>query len=439
MRRGLGFARPDAWLVVAFIAFASLVACEEAALLVLSGPEASGSGGSLVSPGQTPDEPVEGSPCAHCGWPAQACAQEDCVPLVSSDRLATSVASTCVITLDRSLWCFGRNLSGELGQADTDGRTLPASVGQNGAFAMISGHTGESFCARGIDRSLYCWGQNGSGQLGVGDTEMRTAPVSVSASNDWAAVFAGSGRSCALSLNHELYCWGRNEDGDLGLGDQTARLEPALLAKPPSDDAREVWVTVALGWGHTCGSSQRGTLYCWGRNDLGQLGVGDNEVRNAPSAIVTPPSSADGAWRQVATGGLTSCALNADAGLYCWGRNDRGQLGLGDQEPRSVPTQVGSRKFRRVSSGVWATCAIDTNAGLWCWGRSIADKDVDWLLPQRVGSAVDWLEVSCGSEHCCGIREGGNLWCWGENQMGSLGQGDTLPRTEPVRVEFGAP
>lgn len=78
MRRGLGFARPDAWLVVAFIAFASLVACEEAALLVLSGPEASGSGGSLVSPGQTPDEPVEGSPCAHCGWPAQACAQEDC-------------------------------------------------------------------------------------------------------------------------------------------------------------------------------------------------------------------------------------------------------------------------------------------------------------------------------------------------------------------------
>jgi len=203
----------------------------------------------------------------------------------------------------------------------------PTPVSADSDFASVSAG---GFHACGIKRDgrLFCWGMNGSGELGVGDNEDRTTPVQSGCVDgecfdDWVAVAAGDFHTCAIRDSGELYCWGGGLNGQLGIGATMERdsSRPLRVDAPPGR-----YRAVAGGSSHTCAIAEDETLWCWGRNDQGQLGTGDLERRSVPTRIRTP--GGDG-WIGLALGREHTCAVRADETLWCWGWNEDGQVGLG--------------------------------------------------------------------------------------------------------------
>ncbi|RSM54704.1 hypothetical protein DMB66_37100, partial [Actinoplanes sp. ATCC 53533] len=151
-------------------------------------------------------------------------------------------------------------------------------------------------------------------------------PTRVGTASGWIRPTAGNGYACAMRTDGSLWCWGANGDGQLGLGDTVARnAGPVQLTGAG-------WTAVAAGSRHTCAVRSDGTLWCWGANSAGQLGLGDLAVRDVPV-----PVGAATTWASVAAGVAHTCATRVDGSLWCWGANDAGQLGLGDTTDRAAP------------------------------------------------------------------------------------------------------
>ncbi len=192
---------------------------------------------------------------------------------------------------------------------------------------------------------------------------------------------------------------------------------------------------VTSGSAHTCGMRDDGGLWCWGFNAYGQLGLGDMAQREAPEQV-DPGES----WAMVSAGLHHTCGIQGDDTLWCWGRNFVGQLGLGDTDQRESPAEVSQgTDWILVVSGSFHTCGTREPGSLWCWGYNetgqlgLGDAD-DRHSPEEVGTESDWWEVRAGAAHTCGTRTDGSLWCWGANAKGQLGQGDTAGRDVPVQV-----
>ena len=245
---------------------------------------------------------------------------------------STSAGSshTCGVRVEGSLWCWGYNEFGQLGIGDDrgPGHTAPIRVGTDHDWVKVSA-AGHHTCAVRTDGSLWCWGSNGGGELGVGDTIWRFVPTRVGAENDWVDVFSGPGYTCGLRSVRVLWCWGYNGDGRLGLGDTETRLIPTQV------DTDHDWVGLSVG-GNTCGVDADRSLWCWGSNEFGQLGVGDTTDRLVPTRVGT-----ENDWDKIFAGEAT-CGVRTDRSLWCWGHNNSGHLGLGDEVDRLVPSQVGT-------------------------------------------------------------------------------------------------
>jgi alpha-tubulin suppressor-like RCC1 family protein len=329
-------------------------------------------------------------------------------------------------------------------------------------------------CAIAADRSLWCWGFNGSGELGTSPGTSSTVPRQVGTFLDWAAVGSGQWHTCAIRDSGELYCWGSNawgQLGDAGLYPETST--PTRIGPP-------VWRTLGLGWTHSCAIQDGGSLWCWGSNSSGQLGHsqdhwspgqvgaeqnwtavslgsasscgirsdttlwcwGANVLGNGQWGSSSTPSQVDGGWTTVAVGNDHACALSTtDGGLSCWGFNASGELGDGTTTGRNTPGQValgGGCKY--VSAGGSHTCAIRTDGSLWCWGSNAYGQlglgfvGPGTATPVRVGTETDWEELSLFRNTSCGLRAGGTLWCWGDNAEGQLGDGTKIRRVQPTFI-----
>jgi len=365
--------------------------------------------------------------------PALACVADDCVPLAQHPRLSTGLGAAYLVRDDGSLWSWGRNEVGELGQGDTVERLLPSPIAgiAGSSWAAVSTAAGPSVCALDTGAKLFCWGGNASGALGLGDLDGRPAPAARDGA--WRAVAMDSEHACAIAEDGGLWCWGRNIDGELATGDTTLRTSPTAVALPEGQST----AVVATGWGHTCAITRQGELHCWGRNVEGQLGLGDRSTRTSPARIGT-----DRGWRALSLAGQRSCAQRADGSLWCWGRNGTGQLGVGDFVDHDRPTRVDiAGRVTQFSAGVYRTCAIVEGGALLCWGDSgVGDPEgadaEDHEVPSPLGAPDGWEQVACGFRSCCGTRAGGALLCWGDNSFGQLGTGDTEMRADPQEVTF---
>lgn len=258
-----------------------------------------------------------------------------------------------------TLWCWGANAEGQLGVGDTAQRNVPVRVGSTADWASASAGGAHS-CAVRTDNSLWCWGSNDSGQLGLGDLVERLTPTRVGTAS-WSAVSTGLAHTCGIetATPGSLWCWGDNHYGQLGVGDTTNRVTPAQVTHDFS------WTFLADGGSHTCAIDTQGSLWCWGYNLHGQLGVGDTDQHNSPTQV---GSSTD--WASVGAGNLHTCATRADASLWCWGWNRFGQLGLGDLTNWIVPAQVAqpATSWASVTGGDFHSCGLDESHTLWCWG-----------------------------------------------------------------------
>jgi alpha-tubulin suppressor-like RCC1 family protein len=320
-------------------------------------------------------------------------------------------------------YCWGQNQGGALGVGDALSRTVPTRVAIASAIRDLA--LGEAMSCAILDGdpgAVSCWGQDDVGQLGLAPPPNGAVLTPTSNGLTAATIAAGFAHACAVGSDARLTCWGDNAEGQLGLGPGGP---PSSAA--PVEVAPAAWASVAVGQGHTCAVRTDGSLWCWGRNTSAQLGTGSV----APLQIQTPTAiGSSTAWRRVTAGQDTTCGLQADGTIWCWGVNAEGQCGQPRGTPLLEPTQVSvGGGWLAVSTGTFATCAIAQDGGLWCWGRNAEGQlglgtSTPSEAPQRVGTDADWLAIAVGRFHACAQKRDGAVLCAGENSGGQLGVGD---------------
>lgn len=346
--------------------------------------------------------------------------------------IAVGEHNTCALAASGELSCWGDNSRGQLNPANTDPQLLPVLVDAGPWTSIAVGQ--EHVCGVKSDGSLWCWGGNARGQLGLGISGDQPTPQQVvSLAQQWTMVATGGKHTCALAADASLYCWGRGSEGQLGNG---AELDSNV---PQEVDLGGPVRSIELGKNHTCAIDSRGTLLCWGANNMGQLGVGDVLGRLSPATL-----DVGDAVDAVVAGGEHTCAVTTPGETVCFGRNRNGQLGIddADNEPHATPQKlVYQLAFDTVELGERHSCGLDGGT-LWCWGKGdfgqlgLGDQRPKYS-PRKVGAAEDWTAVAGGQSHTCALRSDGSLYCWGSNSAGQLGLGDALEeRLLPTRVEL---
>ena len=267
---------------------------------------------------------------------------------------------------------------------------------------------------------------------------------------EWFAL--GRDFTCATSKSdpgHDLRCWGRNDRGQLG--DLTSI--PRSLPAPVVDDGTHLTIAsgsgaqmpIVAGGAHACASrlfptaSSSYELSCWGANDRQQLGDGTRVDRLQPIAIEATRTSPS---MRFGVGEEHTCAIVGE-GLFCWGSNDDGRLGVGDTTDRPTPTKVlGIDAPIAVALGLFHSCAIERAGDVACWGANDAGQLGNGthgrsLLPFLVAGTEGVVELALGSDHTCALEGGGDLLCWGSNAAGQLGVADATSLSTPTRVASG--
>ena len=290
----------------------------------------------------------------------------------------------------------------------------------------------------------YCWGWNPAGALGIGDTVVSTTPVAVTGGLTFTTLAASLTHTCGLATGGAAYCWGENDYGQLGAAtsERCSKMENSpCSSKALPVSGGLVFATIAAGFQHTCALTPTGAAYCWGRNDLGQLGSGDTQ----PSSPT--PTAVAGGIRLVTlgAGGFHTCGLTAAGEAYCWGGNSVGQLGRGDDTGRGVtPVPVsGGNRFKTVTAGRAHTCGVTQAQSVLCWGSN-ADQQLGAetaarcadqgrtlpcsRTPLRVSDSLVATAVSGGAGHTCALTPGGRAYCWSANNRGQLGDGTATGR-----------
>ncbi len=240
--------------------------------------------------------------------------------------------------------------------------------------------------------------------------------------------------SCGISTRDRLYCWGRGNVGQLGLGpDLTGLSTPG----PVGGDLR--WARVDAGQDLTCGITLDGEAYCWGRNDGGQVGDGTVQRRYAPT-----PVAGGHAFVDVRTMNNSSCGVTTSGQALCWGLNHTGQLGNGSVDGSITPMPVaGGHHFDRISVGHNHACALTPGNAAYCWGWNqqgqvgSGGNSVYERVPLPVAGGLAFQSVSVSAWNSCGLTPGGEAYCWGYNDHGELGDGSTEPAAAPTAVVGG--
>jgi len=368
-------------------------------------------------PPPTPEEP---SPP-----PAQSL-----VPLGEIEAVSAGALHTCILSRGGALKCWGSNDRGQLGDGTTDSRSTPVDVlgltGRVVAFSAGYEHT----CAVDEDGRAKCWGANRSGQLGNGSTEDSSAPVDVIGLPEGvAAIAAGQQHTCALTLSGGVYCWGDNLFNRLGDGSDEDSPTPVPALGLASDVE-----AISIGLGHSCALKTDSSVVCWGAT--GFLGVASFD-----KGPLTVPGLENGV--STISAGLThTCALKGGK-VLCWGANQSGQLGNGEQarvqfEPVTVRSLAG--EVTALASGGFHTCTL-TGGRAFCWGANSFGQlgdgtSQDRLSPVGVqGLDGDPVALSAGLAHACAVLSTGRVECWGLDRGGLLGGGRLITgEAKPVQV-----
>jgi alpha-tubulin suppressor-like RCC1 family protein len=333
---------------------------------------------------------------------------------------------TCGVSASGRAWCWGAGGYDEIGDGKPVERTAPSAIAGSWSAIAVGNETACAL-ANGV-RS--CWGDGSSGQLGDGAFAPQSTPVS-DAAHQWSEIALGSGHACALDNANIVWCWGDNSTAQLGNGTTGgASSTPAAVGG--------TWLHVWTGWAHSCAETGDTSLWCWGQNASGELGNGAASGPVAsPSPVVIKPS----AWRALSLGFSHACAVDAAGQLWCWGANNVGQLGDGTNAAHATPELVGSASdWTTVSAGYAQTCGIRAPGALYCWGSNargqlgtnVAGESAN--VPTRIGTSVSWVEATTGVYHTCARDASGALWCWGDDEWGETGTGAGAIVAQPAQV-----
>lgn len=373
-----------------------------------------GYSGSLLGNGETST-----SSTGRRSSPVQVVAQ-------SSQQWKYLIAPTSTIAgirLDGSLWMWGAGNLGTLGDGTTVGKSSPVQTVAGGTdWSYITGGD-RFFCAIKTNGTVWTWGRNPNGQLGDGTTVDKSSPVQeMTGSTDWKQVFCGASHTIAIKNGGTLWAWGSNSSGQLGDGTTVSRSSPVQTVAGGTN-----WNSVPVGgnWNTTTSSAIKtdGTLWLWGSGGSGILGNNSTTSRSSPVQTVAGGTT----WKQVTIGIGHHAAIKTDGSLWTWGSNSDRNLGDGTTVNKSSPVQTtaGGTDWATVyATGSSGNHAIKTDGTLWVWGRSYTSSGqslglsgsagyVSSPTQQRFGTNT-WVSAVGGRYVGIGIRTNGTPWFWGE-------------------------
>lgn len=342
----------------------------------------------------------------------------------------SSAASNSVTPVAYYLYSWGYN-DGILGLNNTAQQSSPTQVGALTSWSQIS--VSYHSLAVKLDNTLWSWGRNGYGQLGLNDRyNTRSSPVQVGALTTWSKVATANNNSLAIKTDGTMWAWGKNANGSLGLGNTT------YYSSPKQVGALTAWSKVSAGNNFCAAIKTDGTMWSWGLNDGGQLGIGNTYTRNSPVQV-----GALTTWSEVSCGQRSCLALKTDGTLWSWGYrfNGQGNLGLGDNISRSSPVQIGAlTTWSQISTGSYHSLATKTDGALWAWGSAAQGQlggnntSPNRYSPVQIGALTGWLKPSAGKQNSLCVKTDGTLWVWGKGQNGRLGLNSTTYFSSPVQV-----
>jgi alpha-tubulin suppressor-like RCC1 family protein/fibronectin type 3 domain-containing protein len=368
--------------------------------------------------------------------------------VITFSVIAAGEAHTIALANDGTIWSWGLNDYYQLGLGYYSPIlvTMPTQIGSDTDWSIIIPGQGDGLAGglESADNTICCkmngtmwsWGKNYYGKLGLGYSSAYgpSEPTQVGFNSDWSLVSAGAYHSLAIKTNKILYSWGYNAYGQLGLGNNYDKYIPSQVGIDTD------WSQIAAGYQQSLAIKNSGTIWAWGDNSYGQLGLGNGiSGINTPSQIGT---QAD--WFFVSTGGGTSVAIKTDMSLWSWGDNRSGQLGIGSViSQKYIPTLVGTNyDWIAVSARNVSVLAIRSNGTIWSWGvnnlYNLGLGDIiERSVPSQIGSESDWNEITFGGYNGFAKKSDNTFWCWGDNSYGQLGFGDTIARSIPH--QFGSP
>ena len=373
-----------------------------------------------------------------------------------ADAVAVSAGgnTTCIIDGSGDLLCTGQNDLGQTGQPYGEGHTIARSDARTD-WTTIAAHDDDA-CGTTGDGHAWCWGVNYNAQIGDGTFRARQAPVDIGTGfkslaigatatmainvgrafgwgsvQPWSytvptdlgvafpasVVAAGAGHVCSVNgMSLQGRCSGDNQLGQVGAQAFSASATTLLPG---------TWGYLRASGNSTCGLQLNGSggLYCWGDNAFGQIGLGAGTAKTATPTVLnfgSPP------YADIAIGYAHGCAI-ANGALWCWGDNTYGQLGDGSLGASPVPEQIGTRTdWTALAAGDLHTCAIAADHTLWCWGHADEGQLVEplanaHLVPTQLGTDADWAQVAAGRHFTCALKLDGTRWCFGFNGHGNLG------------------
>ena len=331
------------------------------------------------------------------------------------------------------LYVWGENSQGELGIGTSGSgvnKSAPVQIDAVGNWVNYwSGYTFSGSVK--IDGSLWTWGANNYGQLGNGNTAATSSPGQVGPLTNWLEAAAGYYHTVASKPDGSIWTWGYNAQSQLGTGNNTNYSSPVQIG------ALTDWSKTAAGGYHVLSVKSDGTLWSWGLNNFGQLGTNSGVAQtNSPVQI-----GALTTWAEVGVAAFGSAAIKTDGTLWTWGQGSTGSLGTGSNANTSSPVQVGSlTTWSTISGGSGTMFAIKTDGTLWAWGNNSygqlggGNNTSGNSSPVQVGALTTWSAISQGANHITCLKTDGTLWAWGLNNSGQLGDGSTTVRYSPVQI-----
>ncbi|AZA77199.1 T9SS C-terminal target domain-containing protein [Chryseobacterium sp. G0186] len=321
------------------------------------------------------------------------------------------------IKADGTLWAWGSNSDGQLGDRTTVDRKVPIQIGTSNNWQSVSAAGRQTFAIK-TDGTLWGWGYNYDGQVGDGTKVNRLSPVQIGTATNWKSISAGINHMMAIKTDGTLWGWGYNVFGQLGNGANTNTVAPAQIGTATN------WQSVTQGTVHTLAIKTNGTLWAWGYNGDKQLGDGTNTSKNTPQQIGTATN-----WKSVDAGYSHSVALKTDGTLWAWGQNQFGQIGDGTTSERSTPTKIGTAtNWLNIAAESNFTYATKTGGTLWSWGNNGYGQlgngtsgAVDVVSPAQIGSSSDNMMMYTGGSHVLVKNIDGFLKVCGRNDFGQLG------------------
>lgn len=344
----------------------------------------------------------------------------------------TSFSHNLGIKSDGTLWVWGLNQHGNLGVGDLLDRHQPTQIGNDTNWSSVSAGGEYHSLAIKTNGTLWAWGLNSDGQLGNGTYTRSLIPIRIGLDTNWKTVSGGSGYSVAIKKDNTLWTWGLNNSYQLSLPSTISKYN-----KPLQYDSSTNWESAYAGSYNIFALKTDSTLWGWGGNFFSQLGVLNTAGYGYPHPIQIDSNSK---WVSIAAKYSHSAGIKKDGSLWTWGQNLYGQIGDSSLATSFIPKQIGKySNWKSVSVGWGHTIAVRSDNTLWAWGYntwgSLGDgTTTDKYYPTKIGNNTNWSFVSAGHSYSISLKSDGNLWSWGFNGQGQLGNGTTIDKLFPINI-----